>query len=240
MKEEYTVYLHISPDGKRYYGATKKDVKRRWSNGHGYKTQENFWEAIQKYGWNNIQHIIVAKGLTEDEAYWLEEELIKAWDTTNRDKGYNITEGGKGTKGMKHSEESRKKMSEINSGENNPMYGKYGKNNPNYGRHHTEETKKKMSETKSGENNPMYGKRHTEDIRKKIGKLSSKSVICLTTGRIFHSAKEGSEYYNCDNSNIIKCCKGKFKSVGKYKGRKLVWRYIKWNHNKVYRIKKIN
>ena len=38
--------------------------------------------------------------------------------------------------GKHHSEETRKKMSEANKGENNPMFGK----------HHSEETRKKMSE----------------------------------------------------------------------------------------------
>ena len=43
MKEEYTVYLHICPEGKKYYGATKLNVNRRWrKNGEGYEKQENF------------------------------------------------------------------------------------------------------------------------------------------------------------------------------------------------------
>ena len=186
----YTVYLHISPDGKRYYGTTKQSVNRRWRNGKGYnKRQERFWEAIQKYGWDNIQHIIVARGLTKEEAYWLEIELIKEWDTTNRDKGYNIAKGGYSANGRITSEETKKKLSKV-------MIGKHdGKNNP-----------------------------------------SAKSVICITTNKIFNTAKEGAEYYNCDNSTIIKCCKGKYKSSGKYKGEKLVWRYLVWNHNKTYRI----
>ena len=52
---------------------------------------------------------------------------------------FNFTDGGDGSSGFKHSEKTRKKMSENNKGENNPMYGKK----------HSEETKKKISESAS-------------------------------------------------------------------------------------------
>ncbi len=48
-------------------------------------------------------------------------------------------------KGMFPSEETREKLRKAQGGENNPMYGKYGKDNPNYGRKHTEEAKDKIS-----------------------------------------------------------------------------------------------
>ena len=187
--EDYKVYVHIDPEGKRYYGATKLDVNRRWKNGKNYKRHPRFWKAIEKHGWNNIQHIIIAKGLTKEEAYWLEEELIVAWDTTNPDKGYNIAKGGKGPNGVTRSEETRKKMSD----------------------NHWDS---------SGKNNPM-----------------AKSVICLTTKRIFYSASEGANYYGIkSSSNITSCCQGKnYKSAGKFNGQKLVWRYLVWEHNKKFR-----
>lgn len=58
--------------------------------------------------------------------------------------------------GKKHSEETRKKMSEHHadvSGENNPFYGNHslaGKNNPMYGKTHSEEARKKMSDAIKG------------------------------------------------------------------------------------------
>ena len=111
----YTVYMHISPSGKRYIGITSTSVNQRWNNGKGYETQI-FYRAIEKYGWDNIEHIIIAKGLDEETAKWLEIELIRELDTTNPSKGYNVTLGGEGTNGYKHTEETLKKM----SGENNP------------------------------------------------------------------------------------------------------------------------
>ena len=58
--------MHISPSNKKYIGITKQKVNKRWKNGNGYKTQQYFYRAIEKYGWDNFQHIIIAKGLTKD------------------------------------------------------------------------------------------------------------------------------------------------------------------------------
>lgn len=128
----YKVYIHINKiNGKRYYGITgKKKVEERWGkNGKGYKFyidkegrkrgNEHFWRSICKYGWDNFEHIVIARGLTEEEARWLEIELIREFDTTNQDKGYNITKGGEGTNGYKHTEETKKKIGEAMKGENN-------------------------------------------------------------------------------------------------------------------------
>ena len=64
----YTVYKHTCPNGKVYIGITKQKPERRWGiNGRGYKENEYFYRAIQKYGWQNIKHEIIAEGLTEEE-----------------------------------------------------------------------------------------------------------------------------------------------------------------------------
>ena len=194
--------MHVSPSNKRYIGITCQKEKERWANGKGYRKQSYFYRAIEKYGWDNFEHIIIARGLTEDEAKWLEVELIREWNTTNQNKGYNISIGGEGGNGCKHTEEWKEEHSKKVSGENNPMFG----------RQHTEETKRKISEANSGENN--HGAR---------------KVICITTNEIFPTAKEGAKKYNCCRSGIIKCCrgKGKVKSCGKHPitKEKLVWMY---------------
>ena len=41
----------------------------------------------------------------------------------------------------------------------------------------------------------------------------------------FVFAKDASEKYKVDSSSIIRCCKGKVKSAGTYKGKKLRWKY---------------
>lgn len=67
---EHSVYIHTNKiNGKYYAGMTCKEPYRRWgAQGTGYKTQPYFWRAIQKYGWDNFDHEIFARNLTEDEA----------------------------------------------------------------------------------------------------------------------------------------------------------------------------
>ncbi len=92
--------------------------------------------------------------------------------------------------GRVYSEETRKKMSDSLSGENNPMFGKHwsqqqienmkqkmnGENNPMFGispqERMNEETYKQwkvhLQESNKGKNNPMFGKHHTEESKIKI------------------------------------------------------------------------
>ena len=51
---EYTVYMHVFPNGKKYVGITSQDVSRRWRDGEGYEGQV-VYGAILKYGWNNVK-----------------------------------------------------------------------------------------------------------------------------------------------------------------------------------------
>ena len=91
-----SVYMHtVIANGKRYIGQCKGDPKTRWgSSGHRYKSQL-FYYAIQKYGWQNIIHEIIATNLTQEEADKLEKELIAKYKTADRKYGYNIEKGGK-------------------------------------------------------------------------------------------------------------------------------------------------
>lgn len=115
MNKNYIVYKHTAPNGKIYIGQTgQKNPKRRWQNGEGYKPNAHFYNAIKKYGWDNFEHVIVADGLTKEEADWLEKFLIDYYETTDRNKGYNNTSGGDGSFEM--TDEVKQKMSEAKLG----------------------------------------------------------------------------------------------------------------------------
>ncbi len=115
MKKNYTVYKHIAPNGKIYIGQTgQKNPKRRWQRGEGYKPNAHFYSAIQKYGWDNFEHVIIADGLTKKEADWLEKYLIAFYETTDRTKGYNNTKGGDGSFEM--TDDVKRRMSEAKLG----------------------------------------------------------------------------------------------------------------------------
>lgn len=121
----WCLYVHITPNNKYYFGITSVKPEQRWGkNGSRYKSSPYFYNAIMKYGWDNIQHIVTASCLTEAEAKQLETLCIKQFNTNDHDYGYNLTLGGDGTKGLPCPEYRKDILRRTMSGKKNPMYGK--------------------------------------------------------------------------------------------------------------------
>lgn len=88
-------------NNKIYIGQTKIPEPKRWQ-AHVWNANNNsnndcpyLNNAINKYGKENFKREIIEECsnelLSEREKYW-----IKYYDTTNREKGYNLTQGGDG------------------------------------------------------------------------------------------------------------------------------------------------
>lgn len=108
--KDYCVYRHLFPNGKSYIGITN-DTKRRWRNGNGYNGQDKIEKAIKKYGWENIEHIILYDGVSKETAETLEIESIEAYDSISN--GYNISHGGDAFfTGLHHTEDTKLQISE--------------------------------------------------------------------------------------------------------------------------------
>lgn len=90
--ENYTIYKFTFPDGKTYIGKTKQiPVEKRWGkNGEKYKSQP-VYEAISKYGWENIKKEIIINGLNKEEAEKEEAKLIESAIQDNN--SYNSIHG---------------------------------------------------------------------------------------------------------------------------------------------------
>ena len=65
----WCVYKHTSPSGKVYIGISS-NIGIRWSrSGFRYTTYNSiFKRAIEKYGWNNIEHKILFDNLTKEKS----------------------------------------------------------------------------------------------------------------------------------------------------------------------------
>lgn len=162
MGKSYIVYKHTSPSGKSYIGITSQTLeKRSGQKGQGYKKSPYFSKAIEKYGWENFTHEILYEGLTAEEAYAKEREMIIKYNTRNSNFGYNKSDGGEsGSKGAIFSDETRKKMSENRKGKPFPSHKVL------VGWHHSEETKRKISEINKG-------RKWTDEQRKKCEEYAS-------------------------------------------------------------------
>lgn len=222
----YCVYIHTTPSGKVYIGITSKPVEKRWLNGRGYRRNEHFWNAIQKYGWDNIEHTVLASGLSKEEASEVEKMYISLFRSHEIKHGYNLTEGGE--TGIVHTMESRRKLSESKKGQ------RY-----NIGVPFTEERKRRLSENHadvSGENNPMWGKKKPlEEIARRQAHREysrgaehpgAKPILQLDMdGNIvkrWDCIKDAAEHF-CRTS-IKDCLKGKYKQHRGYQ-----WRYADEN-----------
>lgn len=191
---DYKVYAHIAPNNKLYIGITHLKPEHRWlSDGGGYKLCTLFWRAIQKYGWDNIKHIVLLENLSKEMACECEKYLIAKFQTNNPKYGYNNSLGGESgsfghimtletrkriseaNKGRVVSEETRKKIGTANSivlkGRTVPqeVRDKISVHNARgfLGKHHTEESKHKMSESLKG-NKAHLGHKHSEEAKRKM------------------------------------------------------------------------
>lgn len=157
------VYIHTFPNGKKYVGCTTRKPELRWREGKGYYLQKHLYNAILKYGWDNIQHEVL-KVESEEEMYRKEIELISFYHSNDPEYGYNLSTGGEGStgphpswKGGHHSQETRHKISESNKRKTHykdPEYRQHlseiwkGREKPwQKGRPCSEETRRKISES---------------------------------------------------------------------------------------------
>lgn len=240
----YIVYKHTTPNNKVYIGITGGSIKDRWrNNGNGYKKNKHFYSAILKYGWENIKHEILFDNLTKEEACNKEIELIAFYKCNQRDYGYNSAIGGEINRGIKRSEEMKKRISDT-------LKKRYLTEKPyNYGKHLKEETKqklraanlgKKMSEeTKIKLSIANRGRILSKEVRDRIKKTNQEKVENIlqvdfrgNVINIFNSIQEASRETNVEANKICAVCKGKRKQAKGY-----IWIYEKDKHTIEERIK---
>lgn len=163
-------------NGKRYLGQKRFDEWNKWKTYLG--SGRAFKNALKKYGKENFSRNIIYFCYSEEELNKVEYDLSVFLNVVDSDDWYNLEYGGSGCSGYHHTEETKRHLCEVLSGENHPWYG----------RHHSEETKEKISKSHkgkvfseehiqhikenhahlSGENHPNYGKHPSEETKVKM------------------------------------------------------------------------
>lgn len=243
MKNNYTVYMHICPNNKKYIGITKNKPEKRWGNGNNYKTSILFYNAIRKYGWKNIKHIIIYEGLSKEIAENFEKELIKKYKSNNSEYGYNIANGGHINS---FNDSTKKKLSEKLKGKHNSPNTEFKKGqciSLRKGIKLSEETKQKISYSKKGKkisntenykkfgkDNHFYGKHHSDEAKTKMSLNSKmrgrkspnrKPVKCIETGKEYQCILDAAKEYNTTITCISRVCSGERKTF-----KNLHWEFI--------------
>lgn len=182
MKREKIIGIYCIENlvnGKKYIGKSL-DIYDRWRkhvNDLKNGTHDNSYlcNSWKKYGSENFSFTII-EICKREELEQKEISYISKFETT-KPNGYNLTRGGDGTLGYRHTEESKNKMSEKKKGIPSSQKGKTSilkgsKVSPeallNMKKSMTEERKLKLSKMLSGENSPAYGIPRTNDVKNKI------------------------------------------------------------------------
>lgn len=166
----FFVYIHTCPNGKKYVGITVRKPERRWRNGDGYYNNKHFTSAIQKYGWDNIEHEFFETASTELMYFW-ERILIYHYKSNNNKYGYNKTTGGEAPNGLKHSDDTKLKMSLSRKGKKMPPRSEEVRKHyaeAQIGKKLSEEHKRKISESLKGRPCPTKGRPLLDEHKRKL------------------------------------------------------------------------
>jgi len=219
-------------DNIRYIGVTTKKLNYRLSKHiyesktNPYKNKRTTWISSKNYG---IKSVIIDVVPQDEWKFWecFYISLFRNWgfELVNSNNGgggiikhseefskwlSNRNKGNTNMLGKKHTEESKKKMSEK----------KKGCIGYNKGKKFSEEWRRKLSEAKKGKPSHRKGKKHSEEtlkkLRKKVLQIDKKGNLI----KEWESLTMAGEYFNINVSNISQVCTGKKKTAGGYK-----WEY---------------
>ena len=202
--KKFCVYIHENKEnGKVYVGITSQKPQNRFrDNGKGYflgyKNKTAFQYAIEKYGWDGFNHIIVIDGIPEERAKQIEKSLISLFSSNDHVHGYNLTEGGDGVTGIEVPEAVRKARSERMKGIQ-----------------FSEETRKKMSEAKIGFE-PWNKGKHPGATENQIQARRARARKVQTVDGIFDTVKDCAEFYGVERKTMQNWLSGKRKPSRRY------------------------
>lgn len=146
--KNFYVYLHTFADGSIYVGKGSRSRAYRFDSWH----RGDLWlRAKGKYGKPVVSFL--AKGMTEELAYFVEEEAISKYKMIGV-KLINLSSGGVGG-----------------------ATGLIGKLSPNYGRQKSPELIEHYRKIMSGEGNPRHGAKLTEETRRRISEARTGTTV---------------------------------------------------------------
>jgi hypothetical protein len=169
----YYIYRHIRLDTNQPFYIGKGHKDRAYST----RNRNPHWHNIVKLHGYEVE--IILENLTEDQALNKEVEFIKLY----RDFGCklaNLTNGGEGQTGLRHTEQTKQKLSQAGKGRSPPNKGKKaspeqveanrqrtlayfanGGIHPMQGRKQSPESIERMRKSKLGKPSPDKGKKHS-------------------------------------------------------------------------------
>lgn len=226
------VYQHIRKDnGQVFYigvGTSKARAYQVYKDDRSEK-----WKRIaMKYGYSvQITHSEICR----EEACSIEKYLIDFWrGFLGRDAIANITDGGDGMLGYKHSEATRKYLSELKKTRPTTLEALEKIRQKAIGRKHTPEARLKISLGNKGRVNSVES---IEKMRKaKLGKKASeKTKLLWSKQRSGGGNSRAKKIININTNEIFSCIIDAVKNSGKSKSYLCLRLYGKVPNNTPYR-----
>jgi group I intron endonuclease len=217
----YKILNKIS--GDFYIGSTTKFERRFRQHRHLLRANKHSNIYLQR-AWNKYREesfdFIILEYCEEDnlvirEQFYFDTETPK----------YNMNKNAESNRGLKWSEESKKRQSERMKGKPN-IYAAKKRGTPwNKGLKKSPEECKRMSEARKGKPNSSSTKFKKGEIRYPERLVA---VKCIELGIIFNSLAEAGRFVGNANkySNILACCHGKQKNAYGY-----TWELVKEQKN---------
>lgn len=203
-------------NGKLYVGKSAEGVKRRFWKHLSRAFAEDGYEMplyidMREFGRQSfrvtlLEEVQPNQSLDEREQFWIHALNTKVPN------GYNLTDGGSGTIGYKHTVEDKAVMRALKSGKFD------GVNNPFFGKNHSKKQIEKWKRERAGRKLTSEWKTHISETRQR------KPVINIDTGQVFESARHACRFYGKSPDSgtagtIAKVCQKlpKYKTVMGYR-----------------------
>lgn len=187
-------------NGKQYVGVTCRGYQARFKE--HINESLNFsstilHNAIRKYGPESFKVELLEDSVPDSDIEHREQYYIKKYNTFyTSGHGYNMTEGGGGMVGYKHTDVSRSKISDSLKGHVFSEERNQKIQAAMLGREYKPEWRRALSESRKGRftgtDNPFYGKHHSEDTKSTISDANSKFAILqidIHTHEVIHEFK---------------------------------------------------
>lgn len=254
------IYLITNKVNNKKYIGQAIDYQQRWK-GHindarkdlrKNKTNSLLNNAINKYGPDSFKLELIEDEIPEENIDFKEAFYINKYNTFFKNGvGYNMTLGGQGIHGYKHTDETKSLLSDYSLSwwktlkEDDDKYKGFCKSRgyKHRGWKPSDETLQRMKDSayeRNGELNPFYGKNHTKETKQHLSEIKSIAISMVDKNgdviREFKSGKEASKYIienkemfvnvstnsvTIINSRINKVLQGKAKTAYGY-----IWKYI--------------
>lgn len=117
----YLIYRILNlVNGKSYVGQTSKTLEWRWKEHVKHarnKGRQALSRAIRKYGAHNFRISLASTASSSFQAHVTERSCIELYDCRRR--GYNLTFGGEGVPGLRHTKKTKRRLGVLAKGNSN-------------------------------------------------------------------------------------------------------------------------